>query len=434
MLTSHNIFAGFCSEIRRKRVPAFCLFLCTLGLAVSANAQQLRFTTFDVTAAGTSAFQGTQSQDINLQGEISGYYIDSNGVFHGFERNKGGEIVTFDAPGAGPTGTFAFGNNIEGAIAGFYYDENSLSHAYLRSPTGHITTVEAPGATNTFAAQITPAGVIAGDYLDASSNLHGYLRAPNGNITTFEAPGAGTGADPQGTFTGFVDCVNPEGAMTGSVGDASNVIHGYVRAPNGKITTFDAPGADTIDAGNGTFPAGINLFGTIEGNYFDASNVSHGFVRAPDGNITTFDAPGADTIDTGYGTFPSTLNDFGVISGYYLDSNGVFHGFLRNPVGKFTTFDAPGADLTPNNFNGTFPIGINLMGQITGYYSDAQFVAHGFVAVPCDHSCPAKNEAASAKDASPARTIKPVKPALPEMLNQKWRWPWYRSFGVQPTK
>jgi hypothetical protein len=223
--------------------------------------------------------------------------------------------------------------------------------------------------------------------------------------------------------------------MTGSVGDASNVIHGFVRAPDGNITTFDAPGADLTPGDfNGTFPAGINLFGTIEGDYFDASNVSHGFVRAPDGNITTFDAPGADTIDSGYGTFPQTLNDFGVITGFYLDASGVYHGFLRSPDGKFTTFDAPGADLTQDHFNGTFPIGINLLGQITGYYSDAQFVAHGFVAVPCDHSCPANDEAASAKDASLARTTKPVKPALPEMLNQKSRLPWYRSFGVQPTK
>ena len=430
MLTSHIIFAGFCSEIRRKRVLAFCLFLCALGFGVPANAQQLRFTTFDVTAAGTGASQGTQSQDINLLGEISGYYIDSNGVPHGFERNNGGKITTFDAPGAGPGGTFAYGNNLEGAIAGFYFDENSLAHAFLRSPTGHITTVDAPGSAGTFAAQITPAGVIAGDYGDANSNLHGYLRAPNGNITTFEAPGAGTGADPQGTFTGFVDCVNPEGAMTGSVGDANNVIHGYVRAPNGKITTFDAPGADTTDANFGTFPAGINLFGTIEGNYIDASSVSHGFVRAPDGNITTFDAPGADTT----GTFPSTLNDFGVITGVFLDSNGIFHGFVRNPDGKFKTFDAPGADLTPGDFNGTFPVGINLFGQITGYYIDAQSVAHSFVAVPCDYSCPAKDEAASAKVASPATTTKSVKPALPAILNQKWRWPWYRNFGVPPTK
>jgi hypothetical protein len=32
-----------------------------------------------------------------------------------------------------------------------------------------------------------------------------------------------------------------------------NVAHGFVRAPNGVITTFDAPGAGT-GAGQGTFP------------------------------------------------------------------------------------------------------------------------------------------------------------------------------------
>jgi hypothetical protein len=429
MLTSHIIFAQFCSQIRRKAVFAFCLFLCTLGLGVSASAQQLRFTTFNVPAAGTSAGQGTVAQSINVQGEIAGYYFDSSGVSHGFVRTNRGEITSFDPPGS--VSTSAYGSNPEGAIAGYYSDSNGVTHGFVRAPDGKITTFDAPGSVGTFAAQINPAGVIAGNYVDANSTLHAYLRAPNGHFTTFEAPGAGTGADPQGTYTGFVDCINPEGAMTGSVGDASNVSHGFVRAPHGNITTFDAPGAGT-GAFLGTFPAGINLFGMIEGDYLDASSVSHGFVRAPGGNITTFDAPSA----VGYGTFPSTLNDFGVITGSYLDASNVFHGFLRIPDGKFKTFDAPGADLTPGDFNGTFPADINLFGVTTGFYIDAQGIAHGFLAVPCDQGCPAIDEAAtSIKDASPATTTKPVNPAFISLLNPKWHLlPWYRSLGLQPTK
>jgi hypothetical protein len=293
-----------------------------------------------------------------------------------------------------------------------------------------------PGAVATFAAQINPAGVIAGDYLDASNVSHAYVRASDGNITSFDAPGAGTGAF-QGTMTGFVDCINSKGAMTGYVNDASNVFHGYVRAPDGKINTFDAPGADLTPGDfNGTFPAGINLFGTIEGSYYDASNVSHGFVRTPHGDITTFDAPGADTIDFGYGTFPTTLNDFGVITGFYLDASGVYHGFLRSPDGKFTTFDAPGADLTPGDFNGTFPSDINLFRAITGDYIDVNGVGHSFVAVPCDDGCSNNDQAAmAATRVSPATTTNQVNPAFPGMLNSKLRLlPWYRSLGVRPAK
>jgi hypothetical protein len=53
----------------------------------------------------------------------------------------------------------------------------------------------------------------------------------------------------------------------------------------------------------------------------------HGFVRTPDGTITTFDAPGAGT-GLFQGTIPSGINPAGAIVGYYLDASYVFHGFL----------------------------------------------------------------------------------------------------------
>jgi hypothetical protein len=59
--------------------------------------------------------------------------------------------------------------------------------------------------------------------------------------------------------------------------------------------------------------------------------VAHGFVRARDGTITTFDAPGAGT-GSGQGTFPNGhINDTGTITGYDVDNNNVRHGFLRSP-------------------------------------------------------------------------------------------------------
>jgi hypothetical protein len=78
------------------------------------------------------------------------------------------------------------------------------------------------------------------------------------------------------------------------------------------------------------------------------------------------------------------LNDWGAVTGSYLDANDVFHGFLRRPDGTFTTFGAPGADATPADFNGTFALGINDQGAITGYYIDANNVHHEFVALPAE--------------------------------------------------
>src|SRR5437763_1118771 len=149
-------------------------------------------------------------------------------------------------------------------------------------------------------------------------------------FTTFDAPGAGTGAD-QGTIPFDYD---------------STVRHVFLLAPDAAFTTFDAPGAGTGD-GQGAFAPifgfNINPQGTITGNYIDASNVSHGFVRAPDGTLTTFDAPGAgSTTDSFPGAYPSSINQAGAICGGDIDDSNVSHSFVRARCCTPTTVDAPG--------------------------------------------------------------------------------------------
>ncbi len=72
--------------------------------------------------------------------------------------------------------------------------------------------------------------------------------------------------------------------------------------------------------------------GTITGFYVDPNNVFHGYPRNRDGNIATFDAPGAGTVGRlggGQGTLPMTINAEEAITGFYTDANHVVHGFLR---------------------------------------------------------------------------------------------------------
>jgi uncharacterized membrane protein len=223
---------------------AFAASLATSGLVLSANANERKtaIITFDVPGA-----QGTFAYAISPQGAITGDYVDSGGVSHGFVRARDGTFITFDAPGAGTApgqGTDAFSINPAGTITGYYNDANLLAHGFVRARNGAITAFDAPGASQTFASNINPSGAIAGDYLDASNVYHGFVRAPNGAITTFDAPDAGTGFL-QGTLTTTATGLNPAGAVTGYYLDASNVYHGFVRAPNGAITTFEAPGAST---------------------------------------------------------------------------------------------------------------------------------------------------------------------------------------------
>jgi hypothetical protein len=68
----------------------------------------------------------------------------------------------------------------------------------------------------------------------------------------------------------------------------------------------------------------------IDGFYVDASNVVHGFLRALNGHITTFNVKGAGT-SSGQGTFPGANNPAGAIPGFYIDGSNVYHGFLRTP-------------------------------------------------------------------------------------------------------
>ena len=271
-------------------LSALVVCLATLGLGLSATARQPTFTTFDAPGAGTGADQGTIPFDITPAEEITGFTRDAAFARHGFLRARNGAITIFDAPNAGT-----------GAGQG--------TRAYSQNP----------------------AGVITGWYTDATDLAHAYLRAANGSFTVFDAPGAGTGPFPQGTFS--YGGINPAGAIAGYYTDDSNVSHGFLRAPGGAFTTFDVPGAGTGD-GQGTFAPvfgfNINPQGTITGNYIDASNVSHGFVRAPNGTLTTFDAPGAGT-GAFQGTVANSNNPAGAITGYYTDANDVIHGFLRNP-------------------------------------------------------------------------------------------------------
>ena len=101
--------------------------------------------------------------------------------------------------------------------------------------THQFTTIDVPGSVATLALQTAPGGGVIGYYIDdVGFAFHGFLRAPDGTITTFDAPGAGTqAAFSQGTFAYGL---NPAGAIAGVYGDANFVSHGFLRDSNGTFT------------------------------------------------------------------------------------------------------------------------------------------------------------------------------------------------------
>jgi hypothetical protein len=72
---------------------------------------------------------------------------------------------------------------------------------------------------------------------------------------------------------------------------------------------------------------GIYASGEITGEYSTAAGWSHGFFRAKDGTIITFDPPGSSEPDA-Y-TFALGVNPSGVIAGWYIDPQFLRYGFLR---------------------------------------------------------------------------------------------------------
>jgi hypothetical protein len=71
-------------------------------------------------------------------------------------------------------------------------------------------------------------------------------------------------------------------------------------------------------------PITINPNDAIAG-FYGATPGFHGFLRAPDGNITTFDPPGS------LFTFVADMTPASAITGYYIDASFLEHGYLRTP-------------------------------------------------------------------------------------------------------
>ncbi|MGH6878839.1 MAG: hypothetical protein ACREHV_15875, partial [Rhizomicrobium sp.] len=170
------------------------------------------------------------------------------------------------------------------------------------------------------------------------------------------------------------------GAITGSYADSLHVGHGFVRAADGTITTFDP--SDSV----GTEATSINDHGATAGFYVGSiankgANInpgdavvvhhrkiyveSHGFVREADGTIVTFDPSGSVS------TTAWAINDMGAVTGDYLDSSDVRHGYVRAADGIFTSFD-------PSGSTSTSAQAINGSGAITGWYVDNKGIQHGY--------------------------------------------------------
>ena len=366
------------------------------------------FTSFNVSGSGSGALQGTLGIGIDAAGDIAGVYLDGNYVAHGFVRAASAAVTTFDAPGAGTTssikgslvslqGTVPTAINAAGTIVGTYLDTHSCYHGFLRAASGTITEFDVSGAVTNAACTpqaasrvgtrpiaINSTGTIIGTYSDTSGKYHGFVRAANGGVTTFDAPPvASISCSSCGTVPTTIDTA---GDIAGYYSDSNGRHYGFVYPANGAITAFSVSNSvANINAEEsdyeGTLALCMNDSGTVAGTYTDANVVRHGFIRSASGATTSFDIPGAGTGGPGNhiheGTAGISIDAAGDVVGTYLDANAAYHGFLRSASGAITTIDAPGAGA--NALAGTVAFHTNDTGQIAGAYVDSGMAIHAFL-------------------------------------------------------
>jgi hypothetical protein len=293
------------------------------------NFRGYHFGNFNGPAAGNVAGAGTNMNGISNAGTAVGFSIGNTGSFTNFTtspwKSHGATLLNINGS---PTAQ-AFGVNRAGTVVGS--DGNGNAFVLNR---GHVTTFIPPGGTAAVAFGINDRGIIVGQY---------------------------------------------------AVG---NALPGFVRLPNGRYLTINAPTGTNQNAVN---VQGINNNGLIVGFYVGNDGQDHGFIatlrNARNGTIPAI--PVADPVIPPVAGEPGAtfvfsqilgINDHGLAVGYYGDSTTSQHGFFYNTrTGRYTFLDDPNVAFN-NGIEVTQITGITNSGEITGFYSDANAVFHGFVA------------------------------------------------------
>lgn len=293
-------------------------------------------------------------------------------------------FYNFDGPGAGntaATGTNMNGISNSGAAVGFAIENNGNLNNFVRNPNGTTTPLNINGSTTAMALGINSSGSVVG----TDGNGNAFIQT-GGSTTTF-IPGGGSSATAFG--------INDHGAIVGQYTVAGGQTPGfYVTNSSGaNLVTINAPsGPNAVNAQS------INNNGVIVGFYVGTDGQFHGFtanISSASKGTLTGTAIADPTIPSVAGEPGATfvfsqvlgVNDSDIAVGYYGDSTTSQHGFVYNlSTSSYTFVDDP-AEGFSNGVEVTQITGINNSGDLTGFYSDANGVFHGFVACPVGATC-----------------------------------------------
>jgi hypothetical protein len=327
-----------------------------LSFVVSLSAQDSAFThyiSFDA-PTGTAKSVGTFPVAINRHGWIAGSAVDASGKSHGFLRRRNGVFILVDAPFGENTWLTAINANNE--VVGYFDTPNCLC-GFLRDAAGNYTQIAVPGSDITLPSAINGTGVVVGYEIDGSG-LHAFLWSVQNGFTIFDVPGSiPNTSTPWG--------INGTGTIAGSYYDAPVTgARNFIRSRGGRFTTFEA-----IDGQTQTQATAINASGQITGSAGDNQS-QEAFLRNPDGTIIVFAPEGATQ------TTATAINDSGEIVGYVTSPSCCDSAFERDQLGNVDYLTLPFDNV------GVHAVGINLIGNITGWYIETGDKYHGWVRVP----------------------------------------------------
>jgi hypothetical protein len=205
---------------------------------------------------------------VNARGDSAGIYFDSQGLPHGYIRDRNGSFAQIIPDGSLTSTVCIVCLNDRGTTAGNYSSSDGITRGYIRSAAGKIRTIAEQGAVATLFSGINDANRAAGFYVDQNGVAWGLLVGGHEKKIIFQDPKAsqsyGNGTQPE--------AINNAGAVTGLYADNQGVVHGFYRSPSGKFSEFDPDGSVFTE------PFGINDGGTVTGYWFDAQGGTHGFI------------------------------------------------------------------------------------------------------------------------------------------------------------
>ena len=291
--------------------------------------------------------------------------------------SNGYKFINFDGPGAGTAaaaGTNMNGIANNGTVVGFGIANNGNLTNFTANPlTSSSANVLTSLATNAMALGVNSVGSVVGT--DGAGNA--FIISGGGSPVPF-LPGSSTAATAFG--------INDKGAIAGQMTLGTNTPGFILNGDN--LITGNAPNGASPNVVNAQ---GINNNGLVVGFYVGTDGQFHGFtgnISSAVGGVLTGTAVTDPTIPTVPGEPGATfmfsqmlgINDHGIAVGYYGDSTMSQHGYFYNTMtGTYTFLDDPNAAFS-NGVEVTQITGINNSGEITGFYSDANGVFHGFIA------------------------------------------------------